>query len=191
MSTRHAAAILRRLGSHRDIRVAEIGVGDGSLSALLCAERPRMQLLMVDSFGGDPGYRAWSLDNGDPHGGRLVEQVAADRQKAEAVASASPLRELCVSDSAAAGELHRGTKFDLVFIDADHRAEPVAKDIAAWWPNVRPGGWLGGHDILRFRDDGVGRAVRDFVVGARLPLELDHGWTWFVRKPCDDLEGGL
>ena len=37
-------------------------------------------------------------------------------------------------------------KADLVFIDADHRYEAAAADIAAWAAHVRPGGILCGHD---------------------------------------------
>jgi hypothetical protein len=181
----YAAAILLRIEEHHPFDAVEIGVGDGSLSVLLATACPMLRLLMVDSFGCDPGYHAWSLDNGDPHGERTAEQVAADRRKAEAAAAAHQGLELLVADSAGAAALVHDRRFDLVFIDADHRQESVARDIAAWWPLVRPGGWIGGHDILRFRDDGVGRAVRDFVVSARLPLHLDRGFTWWVRKPAD------
>ena len=36
--------------------------------------------------------------------------------------------------------------FDLVFIDADHKYSSVVDDIKAWWPKVRKGGILCGHD---------------------------------------------
>src|SRR3970282_2127680 len=38
---------------------------------------------------------------------------------------------------------------DLAFIDANHSLPFVQKDIAAYWPKVRPGGWLAGHDYER------------------------------------------
>ena len=37
---------------------------------------------------------------------------------------------------------------DLVFLDADHRYEPVQKDIASYWPLVSPGGILAIHDTV-------------------------------------------
>jgi predicted O-methyltransferase YrrM len=36
--------------------------------------------------------------------------------------------------------------FDYVMLDADHAYESISRDIAAWWPKVRPGGILAGHD---------------------------------------------
>jgi predicted O-methyltransferase YrrM len=35
---------------------------------------------------------------------------------------------------------------DVVFLDANHSYEEVCKDIQAWSPHVRPGGFLCGHD---------------------------------------------
>lgn len=35
---------------------------------------------------------------------------------------------------------------DVVFIDGDHRRRAVAEDIAVWWPKVKVGGLLIGHD---------------------------------------------
>ena len=36
--------------------------------------------------------------------------------------------------------------FDLVFIDAIHTLPMCLADCVAWWPKVKPGGWLTGHD---------------------------------------------
>ena len=40
-----------------------------------------------------------------------------------------------------------------VFIDADHTYEAVRGDLTAWWPLVRPGGFLAGHDYGEYRQD--------------------------------------
>jgi hypothetical protein len=37
-------------------------------------------------------------------------------------------------------------ELDAVFLDADHALESVRNDIRAWWPKVRVGGVLAGHD---------------------------------------------
>lgn len=56
------------------------------------------------------------------------------------------------------------TRFDLVFLDGDHRYEAVKADIQAWLPLVRPGGVLCGHDYDTRPNPqfpGVVRAVRE------------------------------
>jgi hypothetical protein len=51
-------------------------------------------------------------------------------------------------------------KADMVFIDGDHEYESVKYDIKAWFPHVRDGGILCGHDYGYFK--GVNKAVDEF-----------------------------
>lgn len=73
---------------------------------------------------------------------------------------------------------------DLVFIDGDHSAKAVEQDIAAWWPKVKQGGYISGHDYkfptYKF---GVELAVDSFAQKNGLSLELGGDYTWFIRKP--------
>lgn len=75
---------------------------------------------------------------------------------------------------------------DVVWIDADHSYEAVLADIAAWWPKVRPGGWIGGDD---YSEREVRRAVRRSI--SRDLLRVVPGdrngipWHWWLaRKPA-------
>ena len=84
---------------------------------------------------------------------------------------------------------------DAVFIDGDHSYDGVRADIEAWWPVVRPGGWLGGDDYrhtdTRFDFTGIDRAVEEFAARVGLPVEVEAedaggvpmGSVWFVRRP--------
>ena len=38
--------------------------------------------------------------------------------------------------------------FDWVYIDADHRFKEVVEDLEAWWPKIKKGGYLSGHDFF-------------------------------------------
>lgn len=67
---------------------------------------------------------------------------------------------------------------DFVFIDACHAEEAVYADIAAWWPVVKPGGVLAGHD---YGYESVSRAVRRFF-GERTPERKNGETCWSVRK---------
>lgn len=62
------------------------------------------------------------------------------------------------ADSAEAAALFADNSVNFCFIDADHRYAAVVADITAWWPKVRPGGVIGGHD---WHIPGVRRAVYD------------------------------
>ena len=53
-------------------------------------------------------------------------------------------------------------ELDFVFIDGEHSYEAAKADIEAWWPKVRSGGLLMGHDYDRQRFAGVCRAVDEF-----------------------------
>jgi cephalosporin hydroxylase len=50
------------------------------------------------------------------------------------------------AESVAASTTFRDESADFVFLDANHTKEAVLADIAAWWPKIRPGGMLAGHD---------------------------------------------
>jgi hypothetical protein len=78
---------------------------------------------------------------------------------------------------------------DFIYIDATHDYEGVKADLAAWWPKLKPGGIMAGHD---YADDcGVPRAVNEFVAAHGLALavtecdSVDNGITrrsWVVQK---------
>ena len=65
---------------------------------------------------------------------------------------------------------------DMVFIDADHSYEHVKQDIEAWYPLIKKGGIISGHDYGSYQ--GVIRAVNErFKKPQLLP-----GWVWYVEK---------
>lgn len=68
--------------------------------------------------------------------------------------------------------------FDFVFIDADHTYESVAKDIQAWYPKVKLGGILSGHDYPTW--GGVKKAVDEFVKRNNYKLQTFKGGVWFI-----------
>jgi len=64
---------------------------------------------------------------------------------------------------------------DFVYLDAAHDYDNVKLDIKCWYPKVREGGILGGHDII---DEGVKKAVNE-----KFKLSYAHfGNEWFIVK---------
>ena len=83
---------------------------------------------------------------------------------------------------------------DWVFIDADHRYESTKADLEAWFPKVRKGGVISGHDYKHFTVPtpsgdyvfGVIKAVDEFCAkhGYKLEglLDLRRFASWYFTK---------
>ena len=68
--------------------------------------------------------------------------------------------------------------FDFVFIDADHKYESVKQDIDDWYPKVKVGGILAGHDYAQTQH-GIRKAVDDRF-GSRIDTFQSHP----ILKKC-------
>ena len=60
-----------------------------------------------------------------------------------------------------AAKTYANNSLDFVFIDADHEYESVKEDIKAWFPKVKVGGILAGHDYAGPWWPGVAKAVHE------------------------------
>lgn len=86
--------------------------------------------------------------------------------------------------SEAALEIEQGT-LDFVYIDANHDYQHAAEDIRIWYPKLRSGGLLAGHDFCNETTSwytcGVQSAVEEFVREKELELYLtqDAIISWF------------
>ena len=76
---------------------------------------------------------------------------------------------------------------DFVYIDGLHDYGSVKRDIGAWWPKVKVGGFIGGHDyhdVVMNSDFQVKMAVQEFMSGtpSAVDLRLFADTSWVVRK---------
>ena len=79
---------------------------------------------------------------------------------------------------------HIPNELDFVYIDGNHAEEYVSKDIELYWPKIKAGGVLGGHDFYNgfCRDhDGVINAVIKFVCKEKVQLHLELPDWWVVK----------
>ena len=84
---------------------------------------------------------------------------------------------LPLSSAAAARTLAKlGVTADVVYLDAAHEEEEVRLDLELYWPLVRPGGAMFGHD---YNWPGVKKAVDAFF--GRRRFELDETY-WLMRR---------
>lgn len=158
---------------------AEVGVFRGNTSEVLLREFPDLMLWLVDP---------WRPYDGPCRMG-AGDQPAFDRAMSAAMFWTEFARDrrfvLREPSVQAAGRFDHG-ELDFVFIDADHRYEHVCADIHAWWPRLRKGGLLMGHDYGVYRDQtgewGVRRAVDEFIAATDRELRTGHDGTWCVVR---------
>jgi len=85
--------------------------------------------------------------------------------------------------SSRAAEIIKG-QVDFVYVDALHTYEGVRDDLRLWFPKIRDGGVIGGHDYGHPSFPGVKNAVDEFF--ARFGWEVrdeGEGVWWVEKKP--------
>lgn len=176
-----AREILRRLPAGNLVG-AEIGVYRGDLSARLLRARPQLRLLLVDAWAGSAGASDSYKASGDRRAFDSPEKMDAHYEATRrAVAFAGKRASIVRSFSTAAAVMVEDASLDFVFIDADHSYEGCSADIKVWWPKVKPGGLLCGHDYSAAWP-GVRRAVDEAVDAHDWGLTIGGAACWFVEK---------
>lgn len=158
-------AVTPRLG-------AEIGTHRGKNAASMLARMPNLILFMVDPYGGDP--------ENSPFYAECVAETAFAAERRRIVHKHSP----------GAAEIFPNDYFDFVFVDGDHSFQSALDDFYAWWPKVKSGGWLFGHDYQHPQEKelgwGVTEAADEFcvaVTGLRPIVYEPRAMTFGLRKP--------
>jgi cephalosporin hydroxylase len=124
--------------------IVELGVHEGASLAFLAVELvnlgKRVSLVGVDHFQTDDQKLA-----------RVNDWIARE--------GFANMIELVRTETWKAAPLFADETIDFVWVDADHSEECCTLDIAAWFPKLKPAGWMGGHDYCA---DGVHNAVCKF-----------------------------
>lgn len=149
-----------------DSHFVEVGSWKGRSAAHLAVEifnsDKRIKFDCVDTWNGsvehlDPNH--WSyheelVSNKD----WLYYQFIKNTRRAGDVIN--PIR----TTSLEASSLYPNRSLDFVFLDASHEYKDVITDLHAWYPKIKKGGYLGGHDYgnLEPVHAGVKLAVDEF-----------------------------
>lgn len=148
-----------------------------------------------------------SSNQGHPHSRNALHSAVKNLRGMEARAI------MIRATGAEAVHLFQDASLDWVYIDANHTYTATSQDLRMWWPKVKPGGWLMGHDYLPLsypsRQDlwigpcpgggfeikpdplesfgafGVNPAVDEFLRQHKLWGYLTPEWfgSWLVQKP--------
>lgn len=153
----------------------EVGVAEGTFSRYLIDHNPKLKMYLVDSY---PAYTGG--------GGDFYTQFVQDQVKARALEAMKPYVDegravWIMKDSITASFEFLNKSVDFVFIDADHCYEAMREDLKAWYPKVRDGGLLSGHD---YNLGGVRMAVDEFRKNRHLGKLTHIGGSadvWFIE----------
>ncbi len=166
---------------------AEVGVRDGFFSEVLLDRWTGARLISVDpwrEFLTDDYVDVSNVEQED-HEANLATTRAR-------LARFGPRSEIRRATSAEAAAAIADGSLDFAYLDARHDRAAVTEDLEAWWPKVRPGGVLAGHDyvdgLFTAGEFGVKSAVDGFFAAQGVRVRSTFGdppWpSWYVIRPA-------
>lgn len=168
----------------KDAVVAEIGVQEGTFARFIVMHAHPKKLYLIDCWEHqDPQI----FDDPDAN----VEQSKQDKiyNDVKRKFESNPNVVVLKKYSPQAASLFKDEYFDWIYIDSNHAYEAVKADLDAWWPKVKRGGYMCGHDYIAFDRHGFGitQALNEFMRDHNLYFTLlTHGdvhESWAIRKP--------
>jgi hypothetical protein len=179
--------------SERDLTTSgvELGTHRGDYAATLLESWPG-KLYCVDPWENPPEY-AWQATFLP---GRGHDREGDYRAALRALARFGDRVALCRTLSAEAVEDFLDESLDFVYVDANHERPHVDEDLHLWYPKLRPGGVLAGHDFIcpGESDGGWGKHIQPAVLEFAATYGLDVHlipeerwlpWSYYVIKPKD------
>lgn len=169
----------------------EIGVAEGAYSALILDANPDMHLTGVDPWVSYEGYRDYVRKS------TFDRLETRTRNRLEKHPRYTILKEFSMD----ALPRFKDGSLDFVYLDGNHEDPFVTQDIEGWYPKLRKGGILAGHDYVRTKlrngpalSHNVKEAVNRFCENNNLELYIlgneaineglvrDRPRSWFIWK---------
>lgn len=144
---------------------------------------------LLDTLDEDYPIEIWCVDPYERYPGYencpCAQRKALQKNKNKAINTMFKLDNVkwlqMMSDEAASYFVDEA--LDMVYIDGNHSYEYVKEDLLLWWPKVREGGILSGHDYVNRDRFGVVDAVDEFLEENNLEMLDKFGQnSWFVGK---------
>ncbi|MDP1712255.1 MAG: class I SAM-dependent methyltransferase [Candidatus Nanopelagicaceae bacterium] len=168
---------------HRKFNGVEVGVLRGDFSAVLLAD-PNTRLWLVDSWKHVDGCIDENNSSSEQHEKNYLFTVNRFQDERRVTILRATALE--------AATMTPDNSLDFVYLDADHRYEETLKAITAWYPKLKLGGIMSGHDYLDSQTGntifGVKCAVDSFVIKINLQgglhLTQESSWPswWFIKE---------
>lgn len=147
----------------------EIGTAEGITTKHLLSNIPSLKLYGVDPY---PIYIDWDGNRPDWEGNykKYRENTKPYEDRLTHISK--------TSDDAAAD--FEDESLDFIFIDGLHTYEQVLKDCKNYYPKLKRGGYLIGHDYTRI--EGVYKAATEFCNGLGKEINSARQDLWYIRK---------
>lgn len=161
----------------------EVGVQSGYFSKEILNRTTDFHLITLDSWRNiEEGYNEGGNSETETQIRNLTDTLRMLSEQHEG--RFTIMRELCE----VACHFFKDELFDFIYLDANHSEEFVTEELKRWYPKLKPGGLIAGHDYVTRPDDsafGVKAAVDKFFKENNLKFEVcDFGCcpTWFHIK---------
>lgn len=155
----------------------EVGCKSGRTTGFLLDAIPDLRVIAIDPWRDIPNaaesYKEWDFAAIEAE---FWKNIGENKERCEMLRMTSIE---AAGFSAIPNMENPSARFDLVFIDAGHDYESCKLDIDLWWPLVRDGGYLCGHDY-QHKFPGVMRAVAEFFPLLEVAIFPDS--VWCVEK---------
>lgn len=144
----------------------EVGVREGNFSKFILENTNVEKLYSVDPWEFNPelNYPEKAYDE-------CKQQLSGYGSRSILIKGYSP--NVCVD--------FEKESLDFVYLDGLHSYEAVSADIAGWWPLLKSGGIMAGHDFNPIEWSGVVRAVSEFAQAHNLTIHLT-GITFYTDE---------
>ena len=140
-----AGPILARLPENATM--VEVGVSTALLAEHLLKTRSDIEWFGIDPWAPRSEQRACYVASGDTHASLADSDTLEHMRMAKARLRPFGERAVLLREWSPEAAIMFGEEMvDLIYLDSDHSLEGVRADIQAWWPIIKRGAYLGGHD---------------------------------------------
>ncbi len=168
------------LGGKRNLIGAEIGVYKGEHAESFLENCSIKRLYLIDSYEDYTDYKDAERHYG--HDQDILED--AEKEAKERLEEKFYFHIKWIREKSINALKDIPDKLDFVYIDANHQYEFVKEDIENYYPKIKKGGILGGHDMYNgfcHEHNGVIKAVTEFSVKNKLQLYVELPDWWIIK----------
>jgi hypothetical protein len=167
---------LSKLRGDTDLVGAEIGVAGGEHALSMLETLDIKRLYLIDPYAIYEGY-----EEGKAHYGVDQKPLSDTEVLAQEKLKRHSKKIVWIKKLSTEAVKIIEENLDFVYIDGNHQEEYVTEDIENYYPLVRKGGVIGGHDYYngwQREHDGVIRAATSFAVSRNLELRVELPDWW-------------